>query len=160
MLSKKKKIFILAGMVVLLVVTGYINVLLSNRAKASGGTGGGEVQTGNFFTTYRADRQTTRDQTMAYLTAIIDSTTSSEEARAQAEAQKLQLTQVMTLELALEAIIMSKGFDDCIVSAGTENINVIVKKAELTEDEATRILAAVVSESGREARYVKIIPVE
>ncbi|GHV00947.1 hypothetical protein FACS1894211_09630 [Clostridia bacterium] len=158
MLSKKKKIFILAGMVVLLVVTGYINVLLSNRTKTT--EGGGSAQTGNFFTTYRADRQTTRDQTIAYLTAIIDSETGSAEAKAEAEAQKLQLTKTMQLELALEAIILAKGFPDCIVSAGTENINVIVKKAELTEDEVTQILDAVVNESGKEPRYVKIIPVE
>ncbi|MDR1093583.1 MAG: SpoIIIAH-like family protein [Clostridiales bacterium] len=159
MLSKKKKIFILAGMVVLLVVTGYVNVLLSNKAKQAQGQGN-ITQTGNFFSTYRADRQTTRDQTMAYLTAIIDSQTSSEEAKAEAETQKLKLTKVMQLELAVEAIILSKGFADCVVTAGTENINVIVKKAELTEDEATQILDAVVSESGKEPRYVKIIPVE
>jgi len=85
MLSKKKKIFILVGMVALLVVTGYVNVLLNNSAQANK-KGSEEVQAGNFFTTYRADRQTTRNQTMLYLEGIIQSEASSAEAKAEAEA--------------------------------------------------------------------------
>jgi stage III sporulation protein AH len=157
MLSKKKKIFILVGMAVLLVVTGYVNVLLSSNAKASNNE---NLEAGNFFATYRADRQATRDQTMSYLTAIIDSTTGSAAAKAEAEEQKLKLTNAMTLESTLEGIIKSNGFEDCIVTAGTENINVIVKKGILSDDEVSIILSAVVNESGKEARYVKIIPVE
>ena len=159
MLTKKKKIFILAGMVVLLVVTGYVNVLLNNSAQANK-SGKEEVQAGNFFTTYRADRQTTRNQTMLYLEGIIQSEASSAEAKAEAEAQQLNLTKIMTLETTLEGLIKSKGFEDCIVSASTENVNVIIKKGELNEEEVAQILSVVVNESGRLAKNVKIIPIE
>ena len=159
MLSKKKKIFILVGMVALLVVTGYVNVLLNNSAQANK-KGSEEVQAGNFFTTYRADRQTTRNQTMLYLEGIIASEASSAEAKAEAEAQQLALTATMTLENALEGLIMSKGFEDCVVSASTQNVNVIIKQAELTEEEVAQILSIVVNESGRSAKNVKIIPIE
>lgn len=157
MLTKKKKIFILVGMVALLVVTGYVNVLLNNSAQADKKE---VVEAGNFFTTYRADRQTTRNQTMLYLEGIIASQSSSAEAKAEAEAQQLALTKIMTLENALEGLIKSKGFEDCIVSASTENVNVIVKKAELNEEEVAQILSVVVNESGRQAKNVKIIPIE
>ena len=100
MLSKKKKIFILAGMVALLVVTGCLNIFLNNRAtKASASD---SVSYGNFFTTYRTDRQTTRDQTIMYLDAIINNEASTAEAVADAESQKLTLTKNMDLELVLE----------------------------------------------------------
>lgn len=156
MLSKKKKIFILVGMLVLLVVTGYVNVLLNQKAVDS--LKEGAVQS-DFFATYRVDRQTTRDQTFLYLTAIIDSETASAEAKQEAEQQQLQLTAVSNLELALEANIKAKGFEDCIVTAGTKNINVLVKKAELTEDEMIQILSVVTSESEQKPSNIKIVPV-
>ena len=155
MLTKKKKIFILAGMVLLLVVTGYVNVLLNNTAQANTDT----VEAGNFFTTYRADRQTTRNQTVLYLDGIIASEASSAEAKSAAENQKLQLTATMTLENTLEGLIKAKGFEDCIVTASTENVNVIIKKAEINEEEVAQILSVVVNESGRAAKNVKIIPI-
>ena len=148
MLSKKKKIFILAGMVALLVVTGCLNIFLNSRAtKASASD---NVSYGNFFTTYRTDRQTTREQTILYL----------DEAVADAESQKLTLTKNMDLELVLEGLIKALGFEDAIVTASTENINIIIKSDELTENEVAQVLDIIVSETDKTALDVRIIPVE
>lgn len=156
MLTRKKKIFILAGMVVLLVVTGYVNVLLNNAAVPGDG---GTVQAGNFFSTYRADRKTTRDQSVLYLEGIVASEASSAEAKEAANMQIIELTRISTLENALETLIMAKGFEDCIVTASTANINVIIKKAEITETEMAQILSIVVNEAGVIAKNVKILPI-
>ena len=159
MLSKKKKIFILAGMVALLVVTGCLNIFLNNKStKASASSG--EVTYGNFFTTYRTDRQATRDQTIMYLDAIIANEASSSDAVRDAEAQKLSLTKNMDLELVLEGLIKALGFEDAIVTASTENINVILKSGELTETEVAQVLDVIVSETDKSALDVRIIPVE
>ncbi len=155
MLTKKKKIFILVGMVALLVVTGYVNVLLNNAALA----GADKTETGNFFTTYRTERLATQNQTILYLNGIIESEASSAEAKEQANQQKLQLTSAMSLENTLEVLIMAKGFEDCLVTASTENINVIIKKAEINEEEMAQILSVVVNEGKVLAKNVKIIPI-
>ena len=157
MLSKKKKIFILIGMVALLVVTGCLNVFLNKKATNANAE---TVTYGNFFTTYRADRKTTRDQTMLYLDAIIENAASSSEAVAQAEAQKLYLTKCMDAELVLEGLIKSLGFEDAIVTMSTESINVIIKSDELTDAEVAQVLDIIVTETDKAATDVRIIPVE
>ncbi|MDE7394809.1 MAG: SpoIIIAH-like family protein [Clostridiales bacterium] len=158
MLSKKKKIFILVGMVALLVVTGCLNIFLNN--KSSKAANAETVTYGNFFTTYRTDRTITREQTMMYLNEIIENEASSEEAVAQAQAQKLSLSKNMELELVLEGLIKALGFEDAIVTATTDSINVIIKSGELTEAEVAQVLDIIVTETDRTANDVRILPVE
>lgn len=157
MLSKKKKIIILVGMVALLVATGVLNVYLNNSAKK---VDSGIVTYGNFFDTYRADRIATREQTALYLDAIIANSSSSAEAVAEAEASKLQLAQSMDTELVLEGLIKALGYDDVVITASTENVNIILKAADLTETEVAEILKIVVSETNKKASNVRIIPIE
>ena len=92
MLSKKSKIFVLVGMLALLVVTGYLNIYLNNRADTKQPV---SAESSDFFTTYRNDRTATRNQTILYLDSIIESDLSSEDAVAEAEKNKLALTAAM-----------------------------------------------------------------
>ena len=156
MLSKKKKIIVLSGMVALLVVTGVLNIVLNNRVKETEGKK--EEVYMSLFQTYRTDRQATRDQTMLYLDAIITSEASSSDAIKAAEEQKLQLTRNMEVELALEGLIKAVGFDDAFITMSTENVNVIVKTEALTEDDANRILGIITDETGRSPLNVIVVP--
>lgn len=158
MLSKKKKIFVLVGMVALLVVTGCLNIFLNKNVTDVGG--GGAVEYGNYFSSFRAERENTRSQTMLYLDAIINNEASSEEAVKDAEAQKLLLTKNMELELVLEGLIKALGFEEAVVTNTTENINIIIKSPELTADEVAQVLDIVVTETDKTANNVRIIPVE
>ncbi len=158
MLSKKKKVFILVGMVALLVLTGCLNIFLNKRSSETANAD--TVQYGNFFTTYRTDRTATREQTVAYLNEIIQNEASTQEAVRDAEAQKMSLTKNMELELVLEGMIKALGFDDAIVTATTDSINVIIKSDELTEAEVAQVLDIIVTETDRTANDVRIVPVE
>lgn len=158
MISKKKKIIVLVGMIALLVVAGGLNIFLNIYSKGSDPVSGNTY--GNFFETYRIDRQTTRDQTMLYLDAIIGNEASSAEAVASAEASKLELTRNMEVELVLEGLIKSLGFEDAVVTNSTENVNIIVKAKELTSEQAAQILDVVLTETEKDATNVRIIPVE
>lgn len=157
-MSKKKKIIILATMFVLLIVTGYLNIVLNENQTITAGSE--SVVTGNFFTTYRTDRQSTRDQEMAYYDAIIASATSSAEAKANAESKREEIVSNMELELVTEGLIKAKGFEDVIVTSSTSCINVIVKSGELTSSEVAQIVTIVQQQSGAELDNIKIIPVE
>ena len=156
MLSKKKKIFILAGMLVLLVVTGVLNVILNQTAKGDDNT---PVVAGSFFENYRSDRIETRNQTIMYLDAIINSEASSEADISAAQAEKLKISTAMNQELTIEGLIKAQGFEDCVVTTGA-NVNVIVKSDPLTEDELIQILYIVTEETGRDpATEIQIIPI-
>lgn len=158
MLSKKKKIFVLVGMVALLVATGCLNIFLNANAKNVIKEGGSS--SANFFVTYRADRQTTRDQSMLYYDAIIKNSASSAEAIANAEKCKLDLAKNMELELVLEGLIKALGFQDAVVTNTTENINVIIKAKELQSTQVAQVLEIITTETTKVANNVRIIPVE
>ncbi len=161
MLSKKKKIFILCGMIALLIVTGVLNIVLNGSTiKANANVDNNTTSSASFFDTYRADRLATREQTILYLDAIIANSDSSSQAVEDAKQSKLELTKNMELELVIEGLIKALGFDDVVVTNSTESLNVIVKAAELTEDQVTKISEIIYTEANKKPIDVRIIPVE
>jgi len=157
MLTKKKRVIIISAFCLLLAITGALNIILNNNILKANDDA---VNTANFFVTYRADRIDTRNQQMLYLDAIIASSTASSEAKANAEAKKDKIVDLIGQELLLEGLIVAKGFDDVIVSTSTSNINVIVKSAELTEAEVAQIVDVIKSQTDYVIDNIKIIPVE
>ncbi|MCL2751235.1 MAG: SpoIIIAH-like family protein [Firmicutes bacterium] len=156
MLSKRKKIFILSGMLTLLVATAVVNVLINNSLKAVSG-GGGQA---NFFDGLRTERSATRSETVLYYDSIINSASATEAERAAALTEKSALIATGEKETIIEALVKSMGFTECFVTLGA-NVNVIVKTAEmLTDAEVARILSDTMRESGKPATSIRVIPVE
>lgn len=161
MLGKKSKIFVLVGMIALLVVTGVLNIYL-NRSAASAAAGAADetLSSADFFATYRSDRKASRAEAVMYYDAIINGESSGAEAVAKAESDKLALTAAMDTELVLEGLIKAVGFEDVVVTASTENVNVIVKAAALEQEQVTKVLEIIYAETGKTPLNVRIIPVE
>lgn len=157
MLKKKTKVIILVAMVALLGVTAYLNIALNNRVV--------ETSTQNYtyagyFTSYRSDRQSTRDQELLYYDAIMTSESSSAEAVKQAESKKLEIVAKMESELIMEGMIKSKGFEDAVVAISNNNINVIVKGAALETNEVAQIVSIIKEQTGKGIDNIVITPVE
>ena len=155
-MSKKKKIFILSIMTVLLIATGYLNLTLNSSVVS---TSGEVTKNESFFATYKADRTNTRDQELLYLDAIIASETSTEEAKTLAQDKKVSLIQSMEQELVIEGLIKAKGFEDVIVTNSSSNINVIVKSPELKANEVAQIVSVITNQTGKGIDNIKIIPI-
>ena len=113
-LSKKKKIIILSVMVALLLVTGYVNVALNSSLSSGSTQTNSTAVSANFYTTYRTERESTRTQEIQFYDSIIASATSSEDAKQEAENNKMALISLMEKELVTEGIIRGKGFEDAI----------------------------------------------
>ena len=159
-LSKKKKIIILSVMVALLLVTGYVNVALNSSLSSSVAQTSATTTTANFYTNYKNEREATRTQEIQFYDSIIASSTSSESAKEEAEANKIALITQMEKELVTEGIIRGKGFDDAIVTTSSSNVNVFVKSAELTSTEVAQITAIVTEQLNVEIDKIIIIPSE
>lgn len=159
MLKKKTKVIILVAMVLLLGVTGYLNIALNNSVTQ---TSTNVITTANYFATYREDRQATRDQELLYYDAIITNTSSSAEAIAEAEAKKLAIVAQMETELVMEGLIKAKGFEDCIVTNVNPNVKIVVKCAEatLTSSEVAQIVSIVKEQTNAGIDNIQITPVE
>ena len=157
MLKKRTIIIILVAMVVLLGVTGYLNIALNNSVVDAGGS---NITAYNYFDSYRTDRAATREEMIATYDAIISSADSSEEAKQEAENAKIALTAQMEQDLALEYSIKSLGYSDAIVTTSTNYINVIVKSGELTTTQVSQIMQLVLDQTDYTFNTIKVIPAE
>jgi len=202
MLIIRRKNLVIGLLVVLLVITGYLNFLYNNNSMpadtpadglenakdndisedtgsdkieshvtVSDLTGSGnmeqdeddtsaaaEASSSSFFMDYRFERELTRKKEMDYINAVIENPKSSQEMIAEAQAQLLEITSSMEKELAIEALLKSKGFKDAIAIIYKNNVNVIVDKPELEAEEVARILEIVSRQSGEKTENIKIIP--
>ena len=162
-MSKKKKIIVLSVMIGLLVITGYINVALNNSLSTKTTTTtqtSASATTQSFYTTYKAERESTRQQELQFYEAIIASATSSASAVKEAEQNKMNLIQQMEKELVVEGIIVGKGFDDAIVTQSSANVNVFIKSPELNSSEVAIITDVVREQLGVDIEKIIIIPSE
>ena len=153
-MKKRTKIIILTLMIVLLGVTGYLNIVLNNSITEPTNT----TTTTSYFVSYRNDRETSRDQQILYYDAIIDNESSTEDAVKNAENAKLELIAQMEKELAVEGLIKALVFSDCVISIN-EKINVVVDSSELTAGEVAQIKTTVMEQLGVEPRNIVVIPV-
>lgn len=156
-MKKRTKIIVITAMVLLLGVTGYLNIMLNNSVSD---TSTDTMQTASYFQTYRSTRESTRDQELLYYDAIISNEASTAEAINNAENLKLELIGQMEQELVIEGLIKAKGFEDCIVSMLDGNVNAVVKAKELASTEVAQILAVIQSQLDISLENIKIIPVE
>ena len=158
-MSKKKKIIVLVSMVALLVLTGCLNYFL-NRPNSQNANADNTVVYTDYFKSSHADRDTSRTETVMQYNAIIESEATSAEAKANAEKELAALVANMETEQRLEALIKALGYDDCLVTVGTENINVILKSDAMTEPEVAQVLEIIVTETNKSAPNVRIKPIE
>ena len=157
-MKKRTKIIIIGAMVLLLGVTGYLNVMLNSSVSSS--PTDTQTTTVGYFQTYRTTRESTRDQEMLYYDAIISNESSTAEAVKNAEDAKLALISQMEQELVVEGLIKAKGFEDCVISISDLNVNAVVKANELSSTEVAQIVAVIQSQLNTSIENIKIIPVE
>jgi stage III sporulation protein AH len=158
-IKNKKKALIICGMALLLVVTGVVNYKLNTSTNLDDTTPTNAV-TANFFDTYKQDRDASRESQLELLNEISNNAYATEIERSTALQNKAELQKKMEKELILEGLIKAKGFDDAVVTIGSEYYNVIVKGGQLTQDQATQILGVITNETKTSPSNVKIIPVE
>ncbi len=159
-MSKKRKIVVLSCMIALLAVTAVFNFILTTETKTLT-DGSTVVNSSNYFTQYRSERLTTRNEELLQLDSIIETASVDSPERAEALSMKIELTGITERELMLENLIKAYGFEDAVVVIGldSDNVNVITKSAELTTDDAVLIYTVVAEETGISPENVKIIPI-
>ena len=157
--KKRKKIFIICGFCALLVLAGVLNLLINNNTTTNVNSSN-VATTSSFFDTYKSDRLSTQEQEKLYLEAIINNENTSAEAKANAEAELLNMAKYMKIQTSLEGLIGAKGFSEVVVSASENNLSVIVKSNGLSNNEVAQIVETVQTNSNYGIENIKIITVE
>ena len=158
-MSNKKKIIIMTSLVLLLAVTAVFNFVFASAETSAVLEGG--VTTANYFTTYRNERTTTRNEELVQLDSVIALYDEGDEKYEAATEMKMEIVSAMEKELILENMVKSLGFSDAVVSvsADSDNVNVFINSSELNYDTALSIYRMMKNETGIVAGNVIIMPV-
>ena len=151
-LTKKKKIFIICGMLVLLVVTGGLNLYLNGSNADLQTTTSSQI---SLLSSYRASKLATRNSMLEMYDSII-STSKDADQIIETNAKISELAGRIEKETVLEGMIMASGFEDVVVTNVDDSYTVMVKSNGLTSDEVAKILSILVKETGVAATNVKI----
>ncbi len=116
--------------------------------------------TDDYFTRARLDKQNAEAETSDSLNTLLAQTDLSDEERAAATEQAMDLTQMSEQESAIESQVMAKGFSDCIAYVEAGRVNVTVKSGDLDAQQANQIKDIVVSTTGADPSNIVVTPVE
>jgi hypothetical protein len=172
---KNKKVgryLLLAGLIVVLIAVGAINYIISsktgkgNSAAEATPTISGAMQADDLaamadvddFTAYKAERESKRETEVAYLDSIISNEDSDAETVKDAQEQKLEIVASMEAETNIEGILVAScGFNNVIVTVKDGSVNVLIDEAEITKEDAAKVLEIVQQETGEPAQNIKIL---
>ncbi len=159
-MSNTKKIALMSTLVLLLVVAAVFNFVLAGTRSATVGAAGDGASM-NFFTTHRAERNSTRSEEFVQLDGIIAAYASDTQEYAEAVAAKQKMVQIMEDELVIETMIRAMGFSDAVVAIGadSENINIFINSSELNADTVMKIFSIFEDEKGIRNGNIIIMPI-
>ena len=154
-----KKVLVIAGLAILLAVTGVLNWKFAadkkERQQAEGN--GGTEQTVSSFADFRTERERVRTQELTSIDSIINNENTDTQTLAEAQKMKLELTDTMEKELLIKGLLKAKGFEDAVITISDTAVNVIVKQKDLTKQQVAQVLEIVLREAGDiSAENVKI----
>ncbi len=153
-MSKKKKIIVLSSMIVLLVATAVFNFVLSGSTNVEG------VTATTYFSEYKAQRSSSRNEQILQLDKIIAEADDDTDVKETALAQKMQLTALTEQELRLETLIKAYGYEEVVVTMNlsSPNVNVVVKDNDFDQTDAVKIYSILTQENNVDAENINIIP--
>ncbi len=116
-----------------------------------------EAEAEDYFANIVLNRQSARDEAMAVLLGVTDSTTAIDEVKNSAYSDMEQIALDIENEANIETMILAKGFEQCIAVVNGNSANVIVKTDGLTPGEVAQISEIVYEECGILPSELKII---
>ncbi|WP_078428716.1 SpoIIIAH-like family protein [Alkalihalobacterium alkalinitrilicum] len=98
------------------------------------------INSNEFFTEIRLDREVSRSKMLQEYTNIIAEADVPAQVKVEALASQNNLLALEQKENLLETLIRSKGYDDVLVLTEEEQVKIIVKADELSKEQANEIL--------------------
>lgn len=110
----------------------------------------------NYFASAQLSRQQARDQAIAVLQSVVTSD-AAEASREQANADISRIASEIETEAAIETLIKSKGFEECVAVISEGTASVIVSSDGLLPNELSQIKEIVWEQAGIDPLKIKII---
>lgn len=162
----KGKQILLSGLIALVLVAGYYRWTVNKTDEVmpvsvdtlSEENVGGEKTFSNkadFFEKSKYDRDYARSEAIALLNQISEENISEEERKKNQEEVSKNVEKTQT-ETAIESLIISKGFENCVAFVDDNGISVVVKAEKLDSKSANQIKDIILSQSNFKAHQIKI----
>ncbi len=178
----KRKEVVAAALVVLIGVAGYLNWSYQDVLEVTDGgeyieTGKklGEAQLVNkteeteeaepaassgYFEDARKNREASREKALDILSQTASNESFDEASRKQAQENILAIASAVEREASIENIIKAKGYENASCYIDGANVEILVKKDGITDEDVQKLSEIATSQLGIAASGVKIIPVK
>ena len=112
----------------------------------------------SFFIQAKLNREQARGGQMASLTDMINNNQIAQEQRAEKASQMADLLSRIEREAATEALIESKGFAEVYVRISDHAVDIVVDRAQLTDQEVAQIVDVALRKTGMALDQIFISP--
>lgn len=113
----------------------------------------------DFFAQARLDKQSSRDQAVQTLQSIIGGGDLSNDEMVTNAIDAVSISRLIQQENVIESLILSQGFEDCVVYLDGQSAKVVVESEGLTPAQAAAIKEIIVSEAEVPAEGIRIFEV-
>ena len=167
--APRRRQIVIACAVLLVAVALALNfVLFGNNSEpvdtnppADGGPGDGSNSTATeidgYFSATQVSRQRARDEALEVLQSVVDNENADEAAKTGALLEISQLAREMEAEANIEAMVLAKGFAQCVAILNGESCSVVVSGESLQPSQISQINEIVYEQAGILPANVRIV---
>lgn len=159
--------FTLIVLVLLIAITGYINVSYEPKAVPVLKTESSEeiakevsVKETDYFASSRLEREKARAEAVELYREIANDTKSTNEARTDAEKKITESAKAIETETILENLIKAKGFSDVVVYILNDSVTAVVKTSGLVPAQVAQIKDLIVEYTKVDVQNIKITEIK
>lgn len=116
---------------------------------------GSEVD--GYFSATQVSRQRARDEALLVLQGVVDNENADEATKTEALLEISQLAKEMEAEANIEAMVLAKGFAQCVAIVNDDSCSVVVKSEGLVPGQISQINEIVYEQTGILPAGVRII---
>lgn len=173
-----KKQVILGGLVVALGLAVYLNYMFT-PADSLPTAGDKEEQTtgttdknlgeslyvdaelqNDYFASARLSRESARDEAIELVEELLSDVRLSEEIQQQAAEKTSAIADAVVDEIAIEQLVLAKGFEDCVAYIDGNSCQLVVKADDLTQQQTLQILEIVTSQTSVLPQNINIVAIK
>ena len=115
------------------------------------------MQKSSYILDMKMTREKQRESLSKSLNKMINNPSTTDETRQEASQMSLKLVKDQEIELKIEQLLSTKGFDDALVYISDEKVNVVVNEQEFAQEDAAKIFDLVAEQASVKYENIKLM---
>lgn len=115
------------------------------------------MQKSSYVLDMKMTREKQRNDLAVSLNEMINNPSTTEETRKEASEMKLKLVKDQEIELKIENLLSTKGFEEALVYINNDKVNVVVNENEFSKEDAAKIFDLVAEQADVKYDNIKLM---